>query len=342
MRCADWRARSGSTGVRRRGGVRADHRGDGRRGPDGCGLWARGPVALGHRRLSIIDLSAAGSQPMVDPPLGLTVVFNGCIYNYQALRAELDGARAPVLLPLRHRGDPQGVRPVGHRLRRPLPRHVRLRHRRARVRAAGAGPGPAGHQAALPRPDGRPAAVRLDPARAAGRRRHRHLDRPDRAGVLHDLPQRRAGAADHPERHPQAAAGDHPGGRARRHVDRPRLLEARLQPRPGPGGLDEPGLAGGAAGQPADRGRPADGGRRPGRGAAVRRHRLLPGRRPAGRGRAARTCRPSASASTPPAASRATSSSTPRWSPSASAPTTTGSRSTARGCCPASTRPSPR
>jgi asparagine synthase (glutamine-hydrolysing) len=60
------------------------------RGPDGDGLWARGPVALGHRRLSIIDLSPAGAQPMVDSALGLTIVFNGCIYNYRALRAELE------------------------------------------------------------------------------------------------------------------------------------------------------------------------------------------------------------------------------------------------------------
>ncbi|HEY5822701.1 MAG TPA: N-acetylglutaminylglutamine amidotransferase [Propionibacteriaceae bacterium] len=62
------------------------------RGPDGCGLWSRGPVALGHRRLSIIDLSACGSQPMVDSTLGLTLAFNGCIYNYEALRAELETA----------------------------------------------------------------------------------------------------------------------------------------------------------------------------------------------------------------------------------------------------------
>ena len=62
------------------------------RGPDGSGMWARGPVALAHRRLSIIDLSAAGSQPMVDSPLGLSVVFNGCIYNYQELRRELEAA----------------------------------------------------------------------------------------------------------------------------------------------------------------------------------------------------------------------------------------------------------
>ena len=62
-----------------------------RRGPDGGGVWAHGPVALVHRRLSIIDLSVAGSQPMVDPALGLTLVFNGCIYNYRQLRAELEG-----------------------------------------------------------------------------------------------------------------------------------------------------------------------------------------------------------------------------------------------------------
>ncbi|ROQ50605.1 asparagine synthase (glutamine-hydrolysing) [Rathayibacter sp. PhB152] len=61
------------------------------RGPDGDGLWAAGPVALGHRRLAIIDLSAAGAQPMVDAALGLTIVFNGCIYNHRELRAELEG-----------------------------------------------------------------------------------------------------------------------------------------------------------------------------------------------------------------------------------------------------------
>jgi asparagine synthase (glutamine-hydrolysing) len=60
------------------------------RGPDGEGLWAQRGVALGHRRLKIIDLSAASGQPMVDPALGLTGVFNGCIYNYRELRAELE------------------------------------------------------------------------------------------------------------------------------------------------------------------------------------------------------------------------------------------------------------
>ena len=63
-----------------------------RRGPDGTGVHAAGPTALGHRRLKIIDLSERGGQPMVDAELGLAAVFNGCIYNYRELRAELEGA----------------------------------------------------------------------------------------------------------------------------------------------------------------------------------------------------------------------------------------------------------
>jgi asparagine synthase (glutamine-hydrolysing) len=49
------------------------------RGPDAAGVFAQGSVALGHRRLSILDLNATGQQPMFDPALGLAVVFNGCI-----------------------------------------------------------------------------------------------------------------------------------------------------------------------------------------------------------------------------------------------------------------------
>ena len=62
------------------------------RGPDGVGVWAHDAVALGHRRLKIIDLSSAGDQPMTDPELGLTVAFNGCIYNHRELRVELEAA----------------------------------------------------------------------------------------------------------------------------------------------------------------------------------------------------------------------------------------------------------
>jgi asparagine synthase (glutamine-hydrolysing) len=58
----------------------------GDRGPDDRGSWSSGPVALGHRRLRIIDLSSASSQPMVDPSAGLVGVFNGCVYNYRELR----------------------------------------------------------------------------------------------------------------------------------------------------------------------------------------------------------------------------------------------------------------
>ncbi|MFP5218741.1 MAG: N-acetylglutaminylglutamine amidotransferase [Actinomycetes bacterium] len=61
------------------------------RGPDGVGAWAAGSVALGHRRLKVVDLTEHASQPMTDPHLGLTLVFNGMVYNYRELRAELEG-----------------------------------------------------------------------------------------------------------------------------------------------------------------------------------------------------------------------------------------------------------
>ena len=60
-----------------------------RRGPDASGMVAHGPIAFGHRRLKIIDLSESAEQPMVDSALGLTIAFNGCIYNYPELRQEL-------------------------------------------------------------------------------------------------------------------------------------------------------------------------------------------------------------------------------------------------------------
>lgn len=61
------------------------------RGPDGAGLWLSDDQRLGlaHRRLSIIELSAAGAQPMRDPETGNQIVFNGEIYNHARLREEL-------------------------------------------------------------------------------------------------------------------------------------------------------------------------------------------------------------------------------------------------------------
>jgi len=66
-----------------------------RRGPDGSGEWnsADGRVALGHRRLAIIDLRDEALQPMFEPDRELTVVFNGEIYNYKELRRELTAKR---------------------------------------------------------------------------------------------------------------------------------------------------------------------------------------------------------------------------------------------------------
>lgn len=59
------------------------------RGPDGDGHWTDGPVALGHRRLAIIDLSDGGRQPMQTEDGRYTLTFNGEIYNYRELRTAL-------------------------------------------------------------------------------------------------------------------------------------------------------------------------------------------------------------------------------------------------------------
>ena len=62
------------------------------RGPDDSGVWidARAGLAMGHRRLSIIDLSSAGRQPMVSADGKAVLVYNGEVYNAVQLRAELE------------------------------------------------------------------------------------------------------------------------------------------------------------------------------------------------------------------------------------------------------------
>lgn len=64
------------------------------RGPDSAGLWidAEVGIALAHRRLSILDLTAAGNQPMISSSGRYVLVFNGEIYNHQALRATVESA----------------------------------------------------------------------------------------------------------------------------------------------------------------------------------------------------------------------------------------------------------
>ncbi|HEY8245808.1 MAG TPA: asparagine synthetase B, partial [Hyphomicrobium sp.] len=85
------------------GGGSAEHRGAtagrmadaiARRGPDDSGIWvdADAGLSFGHRRLSIVDLSPAGHQPMVSSCGRWVITFNGEIYNHAELRAELDGA----------------------------------------------------------------------------------------------------------------------------------------------------------------------------------------------------------------------------------------------------------
>ena len=64
------------------------------RGPDGDGFFCDGSVGLGHRRLAIIDLDDRALQPMASADGRLRIVFNGEIYNFRALRAELEGQGA--------------------------------------------------------------------------------------------------------------------------------------------------------------------------------------------------------------------------------------------------------
>ena len=59
------------------------------RGPDGEGQLCEGNVALGHRRLAIVDLSDLGRQPMESVDGNYAIVFNGEIYNYKELKEEL-------------------------------------------------------------------------------------------------------------------------------------------------------------------------------------------------------------------------------------------------------------
>jgi asparagine synthase (glutamine-hydrolysing) len=84
-----WDAPPDAEAVRRMTGALAH------RGPDGEGFFCRGPIALGHRRLAIIDLSDAGREPMADVDDRCVIAFNGEIYNFRELGRELEseGAR---------------------------------------------------------------------------------------------------------------------------------------------------------------------------------------------------------------------------------------------------------
>ena len=153
------------------------------RGPDGAGVWVSddGRVGLGHRRLSIIDLSDAAIQPMANEDGSLRLRLQRRDLQPRRDPRRAGGDRRPRLAdrPLRHRGDPARLRRVGHRLPPALPRHVRVRDLGRAHAGAVAGARPHRHQAALlqrpPRPDRRSRseikALLEDPAAGARRRR---------------------------------------------------------------------------------------------------------------------------------------------------------------------------
>jgi asparagine synthase (glutamine-hydrolysing) len=87
------------------------------RGPDASGFFSQSNITLSHRRLSILDLSSAAQQPMIDADLGLVLAFNGCIYNFRDLRSELQakgyrffsGGDTEVILKAYHAWGPRCV-----------------------------------------------------------------------------------------------------------------------------------------------------------------------------------------------------------------------------------------
>ena len=91
------------------------------RGPDAAGLWSTADrrVCLGHRRLAIVDLSPEANQPFLSADGRHAIVLNGEIYNFRALREELEAAGAHVPHELGHRGAARGVPPLGRGVPRP-------------------------------------------------------------------------------------------------------------------------------------------------------------------------------------------------------------------------------
>ena len=98
------------------------------RGPDAGDVWLdpEAGLALGHRRLSIIDLSPAGAQPMVSSCGRFVISYNGEVYNADELRSDLEAAGRRFRGHQRHRGDRRGSRGLGRRSdRQTSDRHVR-------------------------------------------------------------------------------------------------------------------------------------------------------------------------------------------------------------------------
>ena len=248
---------------------------------------------------------------MVDSDLGLTLVFNGCIYNYQELRAELEAAGyrffstadSEVVIKAFHHW---GVRCVDRfkgmfafAIAERDTGVVTLARDRLGIKPL--------YLASL----ARPAAIRLHGAGAAQRRRRGHRTGPPGPAPLHDLPLRGARTADDLPRRAQAATGNRAGDPARRIAHRHRLLDTGIPPRPGQSVLVGRRLGSRADGCAAYRRDAPDGRRRARRRVAVGRHRLLARGGAAGRAGPARPGHLQHRISTRPAANPATSTPTP-------------------------------
>ena len=96
------------------------------RGPDGNGVHLGARVALGHTRLSIIDVEG-GAQPLGNEDGSVVTVFNGEIWNHQRLRSELEALRPHVPDAVRHRGARARLGGMGQALPERLERDVRVR-----------------------------------------------------------------------------------------------------------------------------------------------------------------------------------------------------------------------
>ena len=97
------------------------------RGPDGSGVWTAPGVGLGHRRLSIIDLARAAPSRCSRPTAAMAISYNGEIYNFREVRAELEALGPRLPHRERHRGDPRRLAAMGAGLPGAVQRHVRLR-----------------------------------------------------------------------------------------------------------------------------------------------------------------------------------------------------------------------
>ncbi len=186
------------------------------RGPDGAGVLARGRFGFGHRRLKIIDLSEAAAQPFTDTALGFTIVFNGCIYNYKELRAELQAlghvfashGDTEVILKAWAQWGPEAVPRLQGMFAFAI--HERDSGRLVLVRDRfGIKPLYLAATAECLR------FASTLPALLAAGGVDTSIDR-DGAAPLHDLARGGAAAAHHPRRRPQAAARDDPHGRTGR------------------------------------------------------------------------------------------------------------------------------